>query len=98
MDPAEFIAKEDINQSVDGSKESEGVICEDKIVKTSNLSSARQQDNLQPKKQIGPLTFTPTPSLTDEELQVISTYANDNEAELMQWHYCLCHLPFNQFK
>ena len=36
-DPAEFVAKEDINQFVDGSKVSDGVSCNDKTVKTCNL-------------------------------------------------------------
>ena len=51
MDPAKFIAEEDINRPVDESKASEGVSCNDETVKTSNLSSARQQDNLQLKKK-----------------------------------------------
>ena len=45
LDPGEFAAKEDINQLVDKSKVSEGVSSDDKIVKTSNLTSTRQQRN-----------------------------------------------------
>ena len=73
MDLSEFIAKEDINRPADKSNASEGVSCNDKTVKTSNLSSARQQDNLLPQNkqqvnQIGPLTLTPTLLLTKKEL------------------------------
>ena len=102
MNPAEFIAEEDINQLVDGSKVSEGVSCKDKAVKTINLLSTRQQgvqlSSKQQVDQIGSLTFSPTPLLDNEDLQEISTSADDNQAELMQWHFCLGHLPFNQLK
>ena len=76
--------------------------CNDETVKTSNLLSKRQQGGPSSTKQqvdrIGPLTFSPTPSLDDEDLQEINALANNHQAELMQWHFCLGHLPFNQLK
>ena len=42
LDPAEFVAKEDINWLIDGSKVCKGVSCNDKIVKTSNMLIATQ--------------------------------------------------------
>jgi len=55
---------------------------------------------IQPAKQdrVGPLTFAPTPSLDDSELLEATTQADNNQAELMRWHYCLGHLPFVQLK
>ena len=63
-----YWAKEDINWLTDESKVSEGVSCNNKAVKTSNLSNTRQQGNWQYDKQqveqINPLTFSPTRHLT----------------------------------
>ena len=67
LDPAEFVAEEDINQLVYKSNVSEGVSCNNKTVKTSNLSNTRQSrygwSDKQQVDQIGPLNFSPTPSL-----------------------------------
>ena len=83
-------------------KASEGVSCNNETVNTSNVSISRQQEIQRSDKQqidqIGPLTFSPTPSLDNGDLQEISTSADDDQAELMQWHFCLGHLPFNQLK
>ena len=81
IDPAKLIAKDDINWLIDGSKASEGVSCDDETVKTSNLSSERQQENLKLRNKqlvdrITPFTFLPTPLLNNEEFQEISAYAN----------------------
>ena len=62
----------------------------------------RQQENWRSDKhqidQIGPLTFSPTPSLEDEDVQEVSTSADDDQAELMRRHFHLGYLPFNQLK
>ena len=46
----------------------------------------------------GPLTFSPTPSLDQSEFLEATTQADDDQAELMRWHYRLGHLPFVQLK
>jgi hypothetical protein len=44
----------------------------------------------------GPLTFDPLPpSAVDEK---VALAAADNQAKLMQWYYCLCHLFFHKLK
>jgi hypothetical protein len=55
---------------------------------------------MQPTQQdrVGPLTFSPTPSLDQSQLLEASTQANDDQAELIRWHYRLGHLPFVQLK
>ena len=100
LDPAEFVAKEDSDWLVDENKVSEGVSCNRKTVKTCSLSNTRQQGNwrLTNNKLTSPLTFSLTPSLDNQNLQEISASANDDQAELMKWHFCLSHLPFNQLK
>ena len=44
----------------------------------------------------GPLTFDPSPPM--EEGGDIHLAAADNQAKLMQWHYCLGHLTFAKLK
>ena len=99
LDPTEFIAEEDINRLDKRSKAIKVVGCDDKTVKTSNMSIMRQQENRRSDKPqidwIGPLTLSPTPSLEDEDLHELSMSAEDDQAELKRWHFHLGHLPFN---
>ena len=43
-------------------------------------------------------TFSPILSLDNEDLEEISTLTDDDQAELMSWHFCLGHLPSYQLK
>jgi hypothetical protein len=44
----------------------------------------------------GPLTFDPSPST--KEAKDVQLKAANNQAKLMQWHYCLGHLTFAKLK
>jgi hypothetical protein len=44
----------------------------------------------------GPLTFDPLPPITADK--DVTLAATDDQAELMQWHYCLGHLSFQKLK
>ena len=99
LDPAEFIAEENIHLPEKEIKASEKVHEDDDTVKTSNTSSSVQQRRQQAQEdRIGPLTFSPTPKLSDAELLEHSTAAEDDQAELMRWHYRLGHLSFEKLK
>ena len=92
--PEEFVAEENLNfekVSVD-----EGVNSDDKMVKTSNLPAPPKEEIPSEAIRQGPLTFDPSPPQEEGE-DVHLTTAN-NQAELMQWHYCLGHLTFPKLK
>jgi hypothetical protein len=44
----------------------------------------------------GPLIFDPSPTIAEDE--DVPLAAADDQAELMQWHYCLGHLSFQKLK
>jgi hypothetical protein len=75
---------------------SEGVNMDDKMVKTSNLPSPPQEEELSKVIQQGPLTFDLLPPT--EEGEDVQLAAANKEAELMSWHYCLGHLGFPKLK
>ncbi len=83
LDPAEFVAEEDLNRPEKESKKSEG---------------AQGQDQEKQEDRIGPLTLSPAPNLADHELLELNTSASDDQAELMRWHYRLGHLSFDKLK
>ncbi len=68
LDPAEFVAEEDLNRPEKESKGSEG---------------AHGQDQEKQEDRIGPLTLSPAPNLTDHELLELNTSASNDQAELM---------------
>ena len=58
LDPAEFVAEEDLNRPEKKSKESEG---------------AQGQDQEKQEDRIGPLTLSPAPNLSDHDLIELNT-------------------------
>ena len=88
----EFVAEENVNF---GGREKESVSHDDDMIKTSNVTPPPEGDsNEQVRMQA--LTFDPSPPLEEEEETHLA--ATDDQAELMQWHYCLGHLPFAKLK
>ncbi len=78
-----FTADEDINRPEKGSKESERVQEEEQ---------EKQED------QIGPLTLSPAPNLTDHELLELNTSVSNDQAKLMSWYCRLVHSSFDKLK
>jgi hypothetical protein len=52
-----------------------------------NSSSSHEQQLNQQQDHLGPLTFSPTPSLDNTKLLCATTQADNDQAELMHWHY-----------
>jgi hypothetical protein len=77
--------------------EEERVSKDDETIRTSNLPAPATAEEL-PSEDVrsGPLTFNPRP--LEEEDEHTKLAASDDQAELMQWHYCLGHLPFSRLK
>jgi len=96
IDPAEFIADENINFEKSDTTEDEGVRDDDETIKTSNLSHLPSEDPPSDALRRGPLTFDPNPQ--EEEDEHVTLAASDDQAELMRWHYRLGHLPFPKLK
>jgi hypothetical protein len=94
--PEEFVAEENINFCKEVSVD-EGAHADNKMVKTSYLSAPPQEDK-DPSETIQwvPVTFDPSPLLVEREDTKLTT--TDEQAKLMQWHYCLGHLSFPKFK
>ena len=97
IQPEEFIAEENLNYKGKETSEDEGVRKDDETIKTLNLPAPATAEE-PPSEAIcsGPLTFDPRP--LEEEDEHTTLAASDNQAELMQWHYCLGHLPFSRLK
>jgi hypothetical protein len=93
--PEEFVAEENLNNNKEVSV-NEGASEDNKTIKTSNLPPPPVDKN--PSKVIrrGPLTFDPLPSQEEGEDTQLAT--NDDQTELMRWHYRLGHLPFTKLK
>ncbi len=70
-DPAEFSAEEDLLRP--------------EYLKKSEGDGENGGETIEPtqKDHVGPLTFSPTPSLDQSQLLEASTQANDDQAELM---------------
>ena len=86
----EFVAKENLHIKNDISV-CEGVMADDDTVHMANLPAAND-----PTIRQAALTFDPLPFL--EELDEYSIATDDDQAELMHWHYHLGHLSFNALK
>jgi hypothetical protein len=97
IQPEELIAEENLNYKGKGMSEDEGVCEDDKTIKTLNLPAPATAEE-QPSEAIcsGPPTFDPRPLKEEDEHTTLA--ASNNQAELMQWHYCLGHLPFSRLK
>jgi hypothetical protein len=97
IQPEEFIAEENLNYKEKETSEDEGVGEDDETIRTLNLPAPATADK-PPSDAIrsGPLTFNPRP--LDEENEHTTLAASDDQAELMQWHYCLGHLPFSRLR
>ncbi len=97
IQPEEFIAKKNLNYKEKETSEDEGVCEDNETIKTSNLPAPATTEE-PPSEAIhsGPLTFDPRP--LEEEDEHTTLAASDDQAELMQWHYCLGHLRFSRLK
>jgi hypothetical protein len=97
IDPAEFVAEENLNYKEKEMSEDEGVSEDDDTIKTSNVPSPAIAKE-PPSKALrhGPLTFDPRPQEKEDEHSTFA--ASDEQAELMRWHYCLRHLLFSRLK
>jgi hypothetical protein len=93
--PEEFVVKEKVNYWKDISA-NEGANADDRRVKTANLPLPPQQGEPSKVTQKGPLTFDPSP-LT-KEAKDVQLAATNEQAKLMQWHYCLGHMSFPKLK
>jgi hypothetical protein len=97
IDPAEFIAEENLNYKEKEMSEDEGVNEDDETIRTSNVPSpAATEEPPSTALRSGPLTFDPRPQ--DKEDEHTTLAASDDQAELMRWHYRLGHLPFLRLK
>jgi len=100
IDPAEFVAEENLYYRENEKSETEGVHEDDKTIKTPNLSDilspAAAEEPPSDTLRSGPLTFDPHPQEEEDEHTTLA--ASDDQAELMRWHYRLGHLPFLKLK
>jgi len=90
IDPAEFVAEENLNYRKNETSEDEGVNEDDETIKTSNIPSPVTTEE-PPSEALcsGPLTFDPNPQEEEDEHTTLA--ASDDQAELMRWHYRLGH-------
>jgi hypothetical protein len=93
----EFIAKENLLLEKQQKSVDEGVTEDNEAVQMANLPPLPANDKPHPGVACrGALTFDPSlPLEEDKEFQLAA--AND-QAELMRWHYRLCHLSFPKLK
>jgi hypothetical protein len=97
IDPAEFVAEENLNYKEKETTEDEGVTEDNETIKMSNVPSLTASEE-PPSETLrhGPLTFNPHPQ--EEEDKHTTLPASDQQVELMCWHYRLGHLPFSRLK
>jgi hypothetical protein len=97
IDPAEFVAEENLNYKEKETSEDEGVNEDNKTIKTSNVPPPTAPEE-PPSEALrhGPLTFDPHPQEKEDEQTTLA--ALDQQADLMRWHYRLGHLPFSRLK
>jgi hypothetical protein len=99
LNPDEFIAEENLHLKKDGGREThENISKDDETIKTSNLPQRLSDVQTNPDKTVRrrPLTFDPLPTAAEDDNTQVA--AADNQAELMRWHYHLCHLLFPKLK
>jgi hypothetical protein len=97
IDPAEFVAEENLNYKEKEMSEDEGVNEDNETIKTSNVPPLTASED-PPSEAFGrgPLTFNPHPQEKEDEQTTLA--ASDQQAELMCWHYRLGHLPVSRLK
>ncbi len=93
--PEEFVVEENVNFRKDVSA-SEGAHADNRTVKTVTLPTPPQQEALSWVIQQGPLTFDPSPPT--KEVKDVQLVAANDQAKLMQWHFCLGHMSFPKLK
>jgi hypothetical protein len=76
--------------------DSEGATSNNLTMQANNLLSWKGDKEEKKTTRIGPLTFEVNPEL--EEDKHVYLAADDNQAELMRWHYRLGHLSFSKLK
>jgi hypothetical protein len=97
IDPAEFIAEENLNYMEKETSKDEGLNEDHETIKTSNVPfPAAAEEPPSDALRSGPLTFDPRPQEEEDEHTTLA--ASDDQAELMRWHYRLGHLPFLRLK
>lgn len=90
LDPAEFIANEDINRS---SHSDLDPLAECPIHPTGHHKWGECSHNpINVLEERGPLQFSPTPIRDDAELDNDAISASDDQAELLRWHCRLGHI------
>jgi hypothetical protein len=95
--PEEFVAKENINFEKRDKQASEGVAhTDDNTVPMSNLPPPPKLTPHQDLLCRDALTFDPLSVLEETDEYLVA--APDDQAELMQWHYCLSHASFPKLK
>jgi hypothetical protein len=93
IDPAEFVAEENLNYKEKEMSEDEGVTEDNETIKTLKVPSpAAAEEPPSEALRSGPLTFNPRPQEEEDEHTTLA--ASNDQAELMRWHYRLGHLPF----
>jgi hypothetical protein len=93
--PKEFVVEENLSYNKEVSV-NEGISEDKKTIKTSNLPPPPVDKNSSEAIRRGPLTFDRLPP--QEEGEDTQLAANDDQTELMRWHYRLGHLPFVKLK
>jgi hypothetical protein len=95
--PEEFVAEEDFHHGNRKRLIDDKVNKDDKTICTSNVPDL-SDETATPDDSIchGPVIFDPSPPIAEDE--DVPLAAADDQAELMQWHYCLGHLSFQKLK
>jgi hypothetical protein len=95
--PEEFVAEEDFHRGNRKRLIDDKVNEDDETICTSNVPDPPDK-MATPDESIccGPLIFDPSPPIAADE--DVPLAAADDQAELMQWHYCLGHLSFQKLK
>ncbi len=93
--PEKFVVEENLNFDKEMAVD-EGVTEDNKKITTSKVPSPAADELPTEAIRRRPLTFDPTPQREEDEDMMLA--ANDDQTELMQWHYCLAHLPFSKLK
>jgi hypothetical protein len=95
--PEEFVVEEDFNCDNRKKLIDHKINKDNEMIATSNVPDP-PDETAAPDESIcrGPLTFGPSPPIaTDEDVPLA---AADDQAKLMQWHFCLGHLSFKKMK
>ncbi len=94
----EFTPKENVHANIlkKPITDSEGATSNDLTVQANNLSSEKRGKEEKQTTRMGPHTFDVNPKLEDNKHVYLAT--DNDQAELMCWHYRLGHLSFAKLK